>query len=173
MLNINLFPGSLFRGTFKLNIGSPLKSTRFGQLHPKYAGKPVKLTGYYKYIPGPVYQDRDKNPMAEKTDSCSIYAVMYKVTKGPSGRDEYLDGTNILDPANGRLIAKAVLQSSETVSNYASFELPFEYTEEPNYDLYDYKLAVVFSSSKNGDNYEGAIGSVLTIDDVEVVCEDY
>ena len=34
-----------------------------------------------------------------------------------------------------------------------------------------YKFAVIFSSSKSGALYQGAPGSVLTIDDVEVISE--
>ena len=34
-----------------------------------------------------------------------------------------------------------------------------------------YRLGVVFSSSIHGDLFEGAIGSTLMIDEVEVSCE--
>lgn len=164
---VPIFSGSLFRGTFKLNMASPPKSALFGQIHDKENGIPSKMTGYYKYTPGDTLINK-QGVVPGKTDEFSIYAVMYKVTKGNDGLSEYLNGENIL--TSDKVIAKAILEDRSPKSQFTKFDLPFIYTEEPNYDLYSYKLAIVFASSKNGDFYEGAIGSTLIVDDVEVIC---
>lgn len=165
---VPIFSGSLFRGAFKLNMASPPKSALFGQIHPKENGKPIHMTGYYKYAPGDTLINRN-GIVPNKVDELSIYAVVYKVTKGSEGLNEYLNGENVL--TSDKLVGKAILEDRSPKDKYTKFDLPFVYTEELNYDLYDYKLAVVFASSKNGDFYEGAVGSKLIVDNVEVVCE--
>ncbi len=121
---------------------------------------------------GKVIQQDDNYTAAQgKIDECSIYAVLYKVTKGEAGIDEYLDGTNIM--TSDKVIARAQLPDGSDKSSFTEFRLPFIYTEEPDYDKYDYKLAVVFASSKEGDYYRGAVGSTLIVDKTEVVCEPY
>ena len=52
----------------------------------------------------------------------------------------------------------------------APFELKLKYVKTYNPEAM-YKFAVIFSSSKYGALYQGAPGSVLTIDDVEVISE--
>ena len=57
-----------------------------------------------------------------------------------------------------------------------SFEVPFKVLEgkeiDPEkLDQYNYKLAIVFTSSKDGAHFKGAVGSTLLIDDVELLSE--
>jgi hypothetical protein len=50
--------------------------------------------------------------------------------------------------------------------------LPFKYTAKVNdADVanLDYSIAIVMSSSKYGDNFIGAVGSKLTVDDLKIV----
>lgn len=165
---IPVFAGSLFKGQFLINRSDFPKSPRFGQPHPKEAGRPVKFKGFYKYKPGDTFYN-EKNQIVEGAiDKLSIYSVLYKITKGSS---EYLDGTNI--QSSDKIVAKAEVKDKSAKSVYTEFDLDFVYTEEPDYNNYDYKLAIVFSSSEEGDFYRGAVGSCLIIDEVEVVCEAY
>jgi len=171
-----VFSGSLYRGEFKLQGGDFLKSVRFGQLHPKESGKPTLFKGYYKYKPGDVYYYYDQDKKIEtilpnEVDSCSIYSVLYKVTKGEAGVSEFLDGSNI--QTSDKVIAKAIWPDRKAKDDYTMFSVPFTYTEEPDYDKFDYKLAIVFASSYKGDFYCGAVGSTLIIDEVSVICEQY
>lgn len=170
---VPVFAGSMFRGKFQLQGGDFLKSAMFGQAHPKEAGKPVHFKGYYKYQPGDVYYDENDNIIAGKIDECSIYAILYKVTKGSIGtpNDEFLNGSNVM--SSDKTIAKAILQDRKAKSEYTEFSIPFTYIEEPDYNQYDYKLAIVFSSSVEGDFYRGAEGSTLIIDEVSIACERY
>lgn len=167
--NIPIFSGSLFTGEFKLSFPA-LKSTHFGQPHPKEKGKPVKMTGYYKYTPGPVYKDKDENVIPGKIDECDIKAVLYSVTKG-NAANEWLNGETIADDLS--IIAVAQLEDRSKREEYTHFSIDFIYKEEPDYRNNDYKLSIIFASSARGDFYEGAVGSTLIIDDVEVVCEPY
>ncbi len=169
---VPIFSGSLFRGVFgPINFANFVKSVKFGQPHPKAKGKPMILKGYYKYKVGDVFYDQNDNIIPGRIDECSIYSVMYKVTKGTEGVNEYLDGSNIL--SSEKIVAKAELQDRTQKSQYTYFELPFTYYEEPDYNRFDYKLALVFASSREGDYYRGAVESTLIVDEVEVICEGY
>lgn len=171
---IPIFSGSLFRGQFgPINMANFAKSVKFGQPHPIEKGRPITFRGYYKYKVGEPFYDEKDNIVEGRTDECSIYAVLYKITKGVAGttKDEFLDGTNIL--TSDKIVAIAELQDHTAKDQYTPFDLPFKYKEEPNYKAYDYKLAIVFASSKEGDFYRGAIGSTLIVDEVEVICQAY
>ncbi len=150
---IRLIPGSLFYGNFNSQnaLANPPLATEFGQ---PFQGIPLTFSGYYKYSPGPNFQDKAGNVVAGEADSCSIYAILFK---GP-GR---LDGTNIL--TSDRILAKAVLKDKSAKANFTFFEIPFIYAV--NADLSgDLMLAIVASASHKGDQYSGAIGSRLVVD---------
>jgi len=168
---IPIFSGSLFTGKFQIvDTNNVLTSTHFGQVQAKESGKPLELKGYYKYKRGKEFIDSKGDTIPNKMDEFSISAVLYKVAKDDTGKDEYLDGTNI--QTSDKIIAKAILEDSEEKEEYTYFSIPLEYTEEMNYEQHAYKLAIVLASSKRGNYYEGAPGSMLIIDSVEVVCEE-
>lgn len=162
--------GSLFLGSFETDIAQPLKSTKFGQPFAK-AKKPIRFTGYYKYTPGPTYSQFTISngkitsaPIAGGQDTCAIYVIVFR------GADP-LDGTNV--STSDRIIARAEMKQGLPASGYTAFNIPFEYYD----DHIDWKnenllFTVVFSSSKGGSEYRGALNSQLKVDHVAVVCED-
>ena len=121
------------------------------------------MTGYYKYKAGPEYYD-NKEPMPDGKDSMAISAVLYEV----ESETETLYGDNIY--TSDKVGASAMLSSGEEVAEFTPFELKLKYVKTYNPEAM-YKFAVIFSSSKYGALYQGAPGSVLTIDDVEVISE--
>jgi hypothetical protein len=162
MVNMRLASGNLFIGTFDVQsaLTNPITATRFGV---PFNYKPTLLMGWYKYTPGAVLQDKSGNPISGETDSFDIYAVLYENT-------QTLDGTNIL--SSPLVVAVARIENPTASSTWKYFELPFVYQREidqSKLDNFQYNLTVVFSSSKNGGEFIGAIGSVLMVDDVEVV----
>ncbi|WP_160711160.1 PCMD domain-containing protein [Chitinophaga solisilvae] len=160
LVGIKLFAGSMFLGVFDIAnaFGAPLEATQFGQ---PSRGNVVRFTGYYKYTPGAFYQDREGNKVDGKTDECSLYAVLYTGTKR-------LDATNI--HTSDRVIARATLADGTAKAGWTSFDIPFVYTRKAVAGE-QYMLAIVASSSKNGDSYEGAVGSRLVLDSLEIVHE--
>lgn len=171
-----IFAGSLFRGEFLVNMDYPTKSLRLGQPHPKENGIPTHFSGYYKYQPGKDFTDRDGKIVENRTDSMSIYATLFRVSKGAPITEEYLDGETIMN--SSRVVAKAAwtydsekITETPAKNGFTRFVIPFEYFEELNFDENDYRLTIVCSSSKDGNFYEGAVGSKLTIDEFEIICE--
>lgn len=173
-----LFSGSLFYGVFTLKQGaeeSP-KGVLFGHPHPKSEGRPVRITGYYKYKPGPIYTDKEQNPVPGKVDEFTIRAFLYKVRIGAEtgswkGQDYLTGKDDILN--SPQVVGIADMKDCSAKENFTYFDLKFEYRLPIDYTQNDYRLAIVFSSSKNGDFYEGAVGSKLIVDDVRVICEEF
>ncbi len=94
---------------------------------------------------------------------------MFKVPHGNDGKKVYLTAEDVL--TSERLIATAIIADRTEKDDWTRFDIPFIYTEGIDYSQFDYKLAIVLSSSKRGAFYEGAIGSLLVVDEIEIVTE--
>lgn len=168
MSNKRLAAGNLFLGKFVVDSAliSPLKSTNFGI---PYDSKPVKITGYYQYSPGEKYQDKAGKYHTETTDSAAIYAVLYR-NHDSQGNNITLYGDNV--KTSPQIVALAEMPYVAPTSIWTPFEINFNYSGEIDEALLEnrgYSLTIVFSSSKDGDAFCGAIGSTLCIDKVRVI----
>ncbi len=157
--------GNTFWGNFKSgNMADKLSFTKFGQ--PFYQ-KPKKISGYYRYHAGSMFTDKDNKTVSGRVDSCFIYGIFYET----DDNDLTLDGHNI--QTSDKIIAKAIdLQYCTPTSGneYRPFSIDFAFTDEPDFANKRYKLAIVFTSSKSGAYFEGAVGSLLLIDEVLLEC---
>lgn len=158
--------GSVFTGKFKLDISDRLNSTKFGIAYDK---KPLRFKGYYKYTPGEKFidgTDVENIVTKDQTDECAIQAVLYEAETD----DFTLTGHDIND--SDKRVAVAALSDGTAKADWTSFDIPFTWLEGKTYDpAKKYKLAIVCSSSKEGDLFKGAGGSTLLIDEFEVVGE--
>lgn len=169
--------GNLFIGSFDTQnaVLAPLQATHFGFPFTK---RPSKITGWFKYKAGEVFTDKLGNIVTGKKDKGDIYAVLYEA---PSS-DFSLDGN--LFPNNGTgidehivLLARISEQEMTETSEWTKFDLDFKPQNGKTINTEDlkngkYKLAVVFSSSVMGAYFQGAVGSELWIDEVEIICEN-
>ncbi|SUI98098.1 Putative glycoside hydrolase [Sphingobacterium spiritivorum] len=162
--------GNLFIGSFDTDdmFANPLQATHFGLPFGKI---PVALEGYYKFTPGKQVTDLNLKPVNTQ-DSCDIYAVFYNREElfKETGKS-YLDGTNVLTSKS--VVAKAQLQNggATTADGYTKFSIPFNYIRsynENDVSQLKYGIALVMSSSKYGDIFQGAVGSVLIVDDLQI-----
>ena len=172
--NAPLASGSLFTGKFNFNfmtaITAPLKMTEFGIPYNKV---PLSLKGVYKYKGGDNYVDgSDKNNIKDNLDikdECAIQAVLYEAV-GTDGKEVILTGLNIND--SDYRVAVARLADGTDKADWTTFNISFEYLEGKAYDKEKtYKLAIICSSSKEGDKFKGAVGSTLIVDELEVLGE--
>ena len=169
MANKRLAAGNMFLGTFDIAIAMSdhLHATRFGI---PFTGRPDRFTGYYTYEPGPTVQDFYGNPISNCTDSASIYAVFYR-NHDSRGNEVVLYGDNIL--SSDLIVAIANLGYVTPTIQWTPWNVKFEYREELDEQLLadrGYSLAIVFSSSANGGDFIGAIGSRLCVDKVRLIC---
>lgn len=163
--------GNIFMGEFDAGnvMGDPLQSTHFGR---PIEGAPVSFSGFYHYTPGKQVIDHNSRPMANAKDTCSIVAVLFDADELKSRtKVDYLDGTNLLTDKS--IVATALLYDGEAAAakDFKAFDIPFKYVKAPEVEGFaggKYKLAIVLSASKNGDIFQGAVGSVLLVDDIKV-----
>lgn len=167
--------GNLFLGEFLIEYvtSDALKATQFGVPNPK---EPVRITGWYKYKPGEEFTDKDLNVHNDRMDEGSIYAVYYR-NHDAQGNKYRLDGHTLEDldklMDNPLVYKVARVASLPPTSTWTYWEMYFEGKDAPD-DLVQaqvFNLALVFSSSKDGAQFEGAIGSTMYIDEVEVSYE--
>ena len=113
--------------------------------------------------------------MPGRKDQGNIYAVFYESTE----ERPILDATDILSEDNEQVISTAVINQDDMpeTDEWTYFEIPFTFRDGKTVD-YDklaqgqYCLTIVFASSIRGDYFEGAPGSTLSIDEVELDYED-
>lgn len=158
--------GNLFLGAFnsKYALTNTLKTTEMGI---PYVKEPVKVTGYYKYTPGDVFTDKNFN-VVDRIDEPSIYSVLY-VNHDEQDNEVMLHGDDVL--SSPYIVRKAQVASLPATSQWQKFEMEFDGNTPIDATLLTnrgYSLALVFSSSKTGDTFEGAVGSTLYIDKVEI-----
>lgn len=162
--------GNLFMGRFILEkvLMQPLKATEFGRVIDRV---PFRVTGYYKYKPGSVFTNVEMKEVPGRVDEASIYAVFYR-NKDEQGNDVYLYGDDVL--TSPYIVKKAVVASLPATDKWTPFEMFFEGLEADDKVLAanGYNMTLVFSSSKAGDSFEGAVGSELCIDEVKVSFEE-
>ena len=169
MFSKPIAPGTLFLGDFNVNeaMSNHLRTTLFGIPESR---KPLMLTGYYKYKSGDKLTDKDSKEIAGKRDLPAIYAVFFETDE----ETPYLDGTNVLTSPN--IVLTAQLKDPKESDKWIHFKLPFEPVEGKSIDpakLKDgrYKLTIVMTSSKDGADFVGAIGSELLVDEMNLYFE--
>lgn len=164
-----LAAGNLYLGSFDFRkaMHDAMKATKFGIPFDK---KPIKLTGWYRYKPGKKYQDKAGKTVPNRTDGASIYAVFYR-NADEQDNPVTLYGDDVL--TNKHILAIAKVAEVKTTDQWTPFEVVFDYTQQPDERILanrGYNLTVVFSSSERGAQFEGAIGSELSIDEVKIIC---
>ena len=167
--------GNLYLGRFMVEYAAmdPLKATEFGV---QWDRDPVRITGYYKYKPGPEFTNVKMEVIPDRIDEASIYAVFYN-NIDPNGSQYFLYGEELADLDkiidNPQVYKVARVSSLPPTDQWTRFEMFFEGRDVPEEAVANKNcnLAIVFSSSKSGAQFEGAIGSTLYIDEVEVSYE--
>ncbi len=168
MARKRLAAGNMYLGTFdiKIAMSDHLHATCFGI---PFASRPEKFTGVYTYAPGPTVQDINGNPIPNRTDSASIYAVFYR-NHDAAGNKVCLYGDNVL--SSPQIVAVANLGYVTPTTQWTPWDVKFEYREEVDEQElanWGYSLTIVFSSSAGGGDFIGAIGSRLCIDQVRLI----
>lgn len=171
MVKMYIAAGNLFIGNFEL--GDALKdapaATKFGF---KFFKRPMRLTGYYKYKAGSVFTESGQ-PNASRKDRFDIYAIFYEA----SDNAFMLNGSNALTHPSLVAVARISEEEAREADNWTRFDIPFEMKagktiDEKKLANGEYKLGIVFSSSFDGAYFNGAVGSTLYIDEVELICQE-
>ena len=170
MTHKRIAAGNLFLGTFDMTyaLTQTLKATCFGRPVQK---KPLTFSGYYKYKAGAQMQDANGNNI-EGTDSCAIYAVVFK-NHDAEGKEVVLNGEDIM--TNPNRVGMAKFYDIPQTSEWTPFCIEFKYWEELDPELLKnrgYSMVFVCSASKDGDLFQGAEGSTLWVDELMITSEE-
>lgn len=169
MVGMYIAAGNLFIGSFNIeSLADAARNTKLG--YPFYQ-IPKELKGYYKYKRGENFQEGNKI-ISDRMDYCDIYGILYET----DDKVQLLDGTNSLTSDHLVLMARTNPENYAETDEWTPFSLTFEPVNGKSVDLTKlkegkYKLSIVFSSSVEGGIFNGAIGSTLYIDEVELICE--
>lgn len=165
---IKLAAASLYYGRFNSLVGVSGAKIDFGQ---PITSRPTALHGWFQYAPKAIDYVGENQPSGtvEKgdTDICSIYIALAKKIYTIDNTDEstfiqYATDDNIV--AYGEL---PVNQCIDTGGQWKEFSIDLKYKtlERPD-KMY---LIIVASSSKYGDYFTGAKGSIMYLDDFELI----
>ena len=153
--------GNIFTGQFaglaglgaKLDWGTPFNA------------RPIAVRGYYKYSPKTI--DMAKAPYTDMKGQMDQSQIVVFLTDWTSqfrintSNKEFVDLDN--DPG---IIALGQHNSSNADAGYVKFTLPLVYrdaTRIPNF------LVIAAASSRYGDYFTGGVGSVLYVDEFELI----
>lgn len=163
---IKFAAASLYTGNF-LGLSGMSANMEFGK---PFTGRPIALHGYYKYTPK-VIDNVDRVPAGveiiknQTMDQCAIYIALAKksFTFNNEKEEEYI---NYKEDEN--IIAYGELPSGEATSGdgYTEFTIPLKYKnliDKPTH------IIVVCSASKYGDYMTGGTGSLMYVDDFELI----
>lgn len=156
-----LAAGNIFTGSFvklaglgaELDWGTPFTS------------RPLALRGYYKYSPATVNKVKDpyKDQMG-KPDQCQILTFLtdwdapFRVN---TNTKTFVDLDN--DPG---IIALGQFNTSESSADYIEITIPLVYRSNDRMPVY---IVIAGASSRLGDYFTGGIGSVLYLDQFELI----
>lgn len=153
----NIFVGSYVRtdGTNGiLSMGRP------------FTERPTKLRGYLKYDCKPIsHTNNEMTHLKGKPDTCIVWCGLVdcpepiEIRTNPANR-------NLFDPTADYVVAYGKFQSGQTIPEYIPFEVELEYTSTSRVPKY---ILIVASASKYGDYFTGGAGSVMCIDDLELL----
>lgn len=187
--------GNMFLGSYDPGpaFDNPLLTLQLGIPFNKI---PVSVIGKMNYVAGPKNQlnkdgsikvDKNGNPLFEKVyldkkevkkedfnDKCDIYAIFFE--NEINGKPFHLDGTNKFTHSNIVAIAKIDQNKTGNTDGWKSFSIPFEMIKDKKIDKEllkqnKYSITILTTSSYKGDDFSGAIGSTLLIDNLEIIYE--
>lgn len=159
---------SLYSGKFNSLVGTNGAKIDFGQ---KFASRPTGLHGWFRYTSGKIDYRGDNTPagLGEKgtDDLCSIYMALAKAPHQLNNTDTstFFDFEN-----DDNIIAYGELPDAEAVSTnneWKEFNVELKYKDITPQTAY--YLIIVCSSSKYGDYFTGSTGSIMYIDDLELL----
>lgn len=131
-----------------------------------FTQRPTKVRGYLKYKCVDIsHSSTEFEYLKGRPDTCIVWSALidsdepFEIRTNPKNRQ-------LFDPAGDEVVAYGNIQYGKNVDSYIPFEFELKYTSTqrvPNYIL------IVASASKYGDYFTGGNGSVLYIDDIELL----
>lgn len=157
-----LAAGNIFVGEYVRTDGTN-GVLNFGR---EFKQRPTKMRGYLKYNCATISNSNDEyKHLIGQPDTCSVYIALVdspqpiEIRTNPKNRQ-------LFDKNAPYVVAYGQFQSGETIPDYIPFEITLDYNSTDRVPTY---ILIVASASKYGDFFTGGVGSVLCIDDLELL----
>lgn len=164
--------GNLFSGYFEELFGMPSTNheTQKGYVHfgRPFTGRPLLLRGWYKYTSTPI-DDATKgvaipSELHGQPDQCQIYISLENWGGAISRPTGYKSPS--LEDATVVGYGEMHTQGAVDMQGYEQFNIPITYKEDAPDPTH---IVIVATSSRWGADFYGGSGSVLYIDDFELI----
>jgi len=157
-----LASGNIFLGSYVKTDGSN-GILSFGR---PFTERPTKLRGWLKYTSTPITDvSTEFTSLKGQPDACIVWVALldsnepFEIRTNPKNR-------KLFDPEGKDVIAYGKFESDRTIPEYIPFEFELDYVATDRVPRY---LLIVASASKYGDYFTGGRGSVLYLDDFELL----
>lgn len=178
MAGMPIAAGNLFIGSFDVSqaLKDAMAATLFGK---PFQLRPMRIKCVAKYTPGDKYKRLENKKLVDVPDMVDypdMYAVLYK-NSDANGNTVVLHGDDA--KTNPNIVARAFMTKEMAQSipsdKWMDINIPFEVLEEIDEDRLanrGYSFALVFTSSFEGAEFSGAVGSTFTVDEVRLICNE-
>ncbi len=157
-----LAAGNIFVGSYVRTDGTN-GILSFGR---EYSQRPTRLHGYLKYNSAPIsHASTQFNYLKGEPDTCIVWVALidspepFEIRTNPSNQ-------HLFNPQGSEVIGYGRFQSGQSIPEYVPFDVKIDYVATDRVPRY---ILVVASASKYGDYFTGGNGSVLYIDDLELM----
>lgn len=128
--------------------------------------RPTKVRGWFKYKCTPInYATGDYNRLKGQPDTCSVWCALID-TPEPLEIRTNPKNPSLFDPAAPYVIAYGKIESGQSIDNWIQFEFTLNYRSTSRVPRY---ILMAASASKYGDFFTGGAGSILYVDDLELL----
>lgn len=159
--------GNIYTGKFGTTYVG-LQASKLGahiQFGKSFSARPTGLKGWYHYTSATVNYSTVQELPTGQSDKCSIYMILSNAPFEVDTRDK-----KYINPTDPSVIAYGELPDKYTGSTngdeYIPFEFDVDYKGNTNIPQY---IVICASASKYGDYFTGGEGSLMYIDDFELV----
>ena len=167
-----LAAASLYVGQFNTLVNTSGAKLDFGR---PFTSRPIALKGWYHYTPETIDDDDEEvgkytPSMKGQTDLCSIYIILSKGTYQLDNTDTntLLSEEKVFDMEQFIAYGELPMEQCRKTDGWVNFNIPLKYKAD-KLDEKPTHLIIVCSSSKYGDYFTGAVGSVMYLDDFSLV----
>lgn len=157
-----LAAGNIFAGDYVRTDGTN-GILSFGR---PFTERPTRLRGYMKYHSAPISSvSAGFENLKGRPDSCIVWVALidspepFEIRTNPNNR-------HLFDPEADDVIAYGNIQYGYDIPQYQQFEVNIDYKATNRVPRY---ILIVGSASKYGDYFTGGNGSVLYLDDLELL----
>lgn len=157
-----LAAGNIFAGSYVRTDGTN-GILSFGR---PFTERPTRLHGHFKYNCATIsHSNSEFTYLKGRPDTCIVWCALidsdqpFEIRTNPANR-------HLFDPNGAEVVAYGAMQCGETVPDWITFDVNLSYTSTSRRPKY---LLIVGSASKYGDYFTGGNGSVLYLDDLELI----